>query len=449
MAWNFDRRLEETTGWEGSLGALATMLPEDLLQEALEASEKSDKRVRKLPLRVVTWLVVGMSLYRGLSVKNTLRRLVDGLGLAVSWGRSEVPHTTSISHARDRLGWEAVRELFRRLVQALHVRFSSADRWKDLAVYVIDGTCLRAADTDENEAEFGRPGTGRGRSAFPQFRGVLLMGAWSHLVLGGLFGSWRMGELTLARHLLPQIPARALVLVDRLYFAYAWLADLAAEDRFFVVRAKAGKTVMKVTKFKKVGRNEWRGNLRIPPSLRKGKKKRTDLPEEIEVRVIRIRRKGFRDVELVTNLLSTEDYPADEIVALYMDRWEVELGIREMKCVLNGNSTPTFRSHKPDRVKQEAYGLLVAYNCVRALMAEAAEQQLIEARRLSFTNCLEQIQVFLFAMHHAGEEHLPRLYEAMLDAMAACRLPKRRSGRTCPREVRIKLSKYKKKWKAA
>jgi hypothetical protein len=274
-----------------------------------------------------------------------LRRLVDGLGLVVGWGRAEVPHTTSIAHARDRLGWETVRELFRRFATMLRERFSAADRWKDLFVYVIDGTGLRTADTKANEAEFGRPGGGRGKSAFPQFRGVLLMGAWSHLVLGGLFGHWRMGELTLATHMLDQIPTGSLLLVDR----------------------------------------------------------------------------------------------------LYLDRWEIELGIRELKCVLGANSKPTFRSHEPDRVKQETYGLLVAYNCVRALMAEAAEEKGIQPRRLSFTDCLAQIRVFLPIMAHVDASLVRGLYEAMLDALAACELPPGRKGRTCPREVKTKMSNYKKK----
>ena len=130
MLWNPNRLLEAANDPEGSLGALAEILPVELIQEALDASEKSDKRVRKLPLRVVLWLVVGMSLYRELNIQNVLRRLIDGLGLVVSWGRAEVPHTTSIAHARDRLGWETIRELFRRFAAMLRDRFSAADRWK-------------------------------------------------------------------------------------------------------------------------------------------------------------------------------------------------------------------------------------------------------------------------------------------------------------------------------
>jgi hypothetical protein len=211
---------------------------------------------------------------------------------------------------------------------------------------------------------------------------------------------------------------------------------------------KTGKTAMKVTKLKKLGRNEWEAVLRMPPFLRKNKKKRAGLPAQIDVRVIKLRKKGFRDIDLATNLVSADDYPAAEIAALYMDRWEVELGIREMKCVLN-KKAPTFRSHKPDRVKQEAYGLLLAYNCVRALMAEAAEQQGVQPRRLSFTDCLSQIRVFLQVMAHLGESQVPLLYRSMLDTLAACELPPRRKGRSCRREVRVKLSKYDKKWKEA
>ena len=101
MLWNPDRLLEAAKDPEGSLGALAEILPVELIQEALEASEKSDKRVRKLPLRVVLWLVVGMSLYRDLNIQNVLRRLLDGLGLVVSWGRAEVPHLSPRSQGQD------------------------------------------------------------------------------------------------------------------------------------------------------------------------------------------------------------------------------------------------------------------------------------------------------------------------------------------------------------
>ncbi len=68
MLWNLDRQFEAANGPEAFLGALARVLPTGLIQEVL--NEKSDQRVRKLPLQVIVWLVVGMSLYRDLNIQN-------------------------------------------------------------------------------------------------------------------------------------------------------------------------------------------------------------------------------------------------------------------------------------------------------------------------------------------------------------------------------------------
>jgi hypothetical protein len=82
-------------------------------------------------------------------------------------------------------------------------------------------------------------------------------------------------------------------------------------------------------------------------------------------------------------------------------------------------------------------------------MAEAAEEKDAQPRRLSFTDCLAQTRVFLAIMAHVDVSLVPGLYEAMLDALAVRELPPGRRGRTCPREVKTKMSNYKKKRKSA
>ena len=56
---------------------------------------------------------------------------------------------------------------------------------------------------------------------------------------------------------------------------------------------------------------------------------------------------------------------------------------------------------------------------------------------------------FMPIMAHVDADMVPRLYEAMLDALAACELPARRKGRSCRREVRVKMTKFKKKRRGA
>lgn len=422
-----------------ALAAFANVLPVDLVEAAIQEKGVQAQRVRSLPPMVVAWLVVGMGLFRRLSVPNVLRRIRESLGDSLQWGPAELPHSTSITQARDRLGWETVRLIFRKLADLLCSQHAPAFLWRGLPVYALDGTSFKAADTEENDAVFGRPGASRGKSGFPQLRAIVLMGAWTHLIAEVVLGPWSIGETKLAaEHLLGRLKANTLILMDRAYFAFGWLRDLDAKGTFFVVRVKTGSRALKLKRGKRLGPGEYLGYLLCPPYLRRQRK---DLPELLEVRIVTYQRKGYRPVTVVTNLLDRVAYPAKEVGALYHDRWEVELGYRELKIHL-GEERVLFRSKKPERVLQEAYGLLLAYNCVRALMAEAAAEVGTEPRFLSFVDCLERIRWAVRDMARAAPAHWATLHADLVTDLSLCRLPPRRSERRCDRAVKIKMSNF-------
>lgn len=62
----------------------------------------------------------------------------------------------------------------------------------------------------------------------------------------------------------------------------------------------------------------------------------------------------------------------DEIVDLYSQRWEIELGYREIKQQLLANEF-TLRSKKSEMVKQEQWGVLLCYNLIRYQMVRMAK----------------------------------------------------------------------------
>ena len=157
--------------------------------------------------------------------------------------------------------------------------------------------------------------------------------------------------------------------------------------------------------------------------------------------MIKFRVKGFRPLTLVTSLLDYEKYPAAEIGALYHERWEIELSCRELKAYQAGEQV-TFRTKTPDRIRQEAFGLLIAFNCVRGLMAEAASLKGVEPRRLSFVGCLERIRAAIIAFDGRDPE---AFQERLLLSLSRCVLPPRRVGRRCPRAVKVKMSKWPRK----
>ncbi|WP_158509631.1 transposase [Limnochorda pilosa] len=60
---------------------------------------------------------------------------------------------------------------------------------------------------------------------------------------------------------------------------------------------------------------------------------------------------------LVTTVLDPNKAPAHELAALYAERWEVEIRIREIK-IYQGRPNVALRIRKPDGVLQELYGFL-------------------------------------------------------------------------------------------
>jgi hypothetical protein len=329
------------------------------------------------------------------------------------------------------------------LARILAKKHRAATTWRDLPVYALDGSCFLVPDEKANDDYFGRAGSSRGgKSGFPQMRVVLWIAAFTHLVVQAALGPYKTGEMTLAETLLPLIEPGSLTLMDRAYWAFAWLASLVLKKAFFLVRVKTGKNALKYVKTKRLGHNEWLATVTIPEYL---KPLMPELLQTIEVRLVRCKVKGYPRLLLATNLLDPVKYPAEEIARLYYERWQAELAYREIKVYQAAEKAVTFRSHTPERVKQEFYGLLVAYNCVRALMAEAAQEVGCDPRRLSFAASLERITatipLFAFASPEVHTEILARL---RID-LGTCRLPAKRMGRRCPRAVKIKMSKWPRK----
>ena len=115
----------------------------------------------------------------------------------------------------------------------------------------------------------------------------------------------------------------------------------------------------------------------------------------VRVRVIEYRLEGVEGAEpsyrLLTTLLDPVAAPAEELAALYQERWEIEGALDELKTHLRGAQI-VLRSKTPDLVRQEFYGLLLAHFAVRGLMHEAALQAGEDPDRLSFLHAVRVIR---------------------------------------------------------
>jgi len=417
-----------------SIEALASVLEPRWIEETLRETGRASRRVRALPADLMVWLLVAMGIWRGHGIRKVLGELRVGLRRALRWRDGQPPPSNAITKARDRLGAEVPRRLAQRVADSVRTQFAALDSWRGLALAALDGTSLKMADSPANRAHFGAPGASRGRSAFPQLRLVALMSAVTHVLLAFAIGPYGTGEGSLAKTLLAQLQARTLLLLDRGFLDYGLLFDVRARDCHFLVRAKRR---LRLRRRRSLGARDYLAEAVVSKPARR---RRPDLPETLLVRVISYQVPGFPPVRLLTSLLDPALYPAQEIVARYRDRWEIELGYDEIKTHLADSSLP-LRSAAPERILQEAHGLLLAYNVVRALMARAAVAAKADPRRISFTDALVRLRQAITVMALTPGRLLPGLLDRFLDDLGRCRLPPRRHRRY-PRAVKVKMSSY-------
>lgn len=405
------------------------------IEGALKTTGTVSLRRRRLPAESAVWTVIGMALLRDRSIQEVVRHL--GLVLPAE-DQSSTITGSAILQARDRLGEEPVAAVFAQIADHWVDRSADQHRWRGLRVYGVDGSTLRIPDTQENEAAFGRPSSGRGRSGYPQLRLVALMVLRSHELLSLAFGRCDESELTLAEPLWSKIPDQSLTLVDRGFISYLVFHRIrsAGSERHWLTRAKKN---LKWNKVKCLGPND---DLVEIPTHKTLRRKHPEMPPTTTARAIRYQRRGFRSQVLLTSLLDPIAYPAAEIAQLYHERWELEVGFDEVKTHTLEREE-ALRSRSPERVRQEVWGLAIGYNLVRLEMERAAEKLRLPPTRISFRHSLLLVRTFLLVTAWASNPaNLPRRLEDLHNEVALLVLPERRRQRSYPRAVKVKMSNY-------
>lgn len=411
-------------------------LPVEWIEEALLSTGTATIRRRRLPADQVVWLVIGMGLMRD----EALPDLVDRLGLVLPSTRNEAIASSAVSQARARLGASPLDWLFVRTASEWGHKSAASHAWRGLKIYGVDGSTMRVPDTEENRCHFGSQGGRRDSdSGYPLLRVVVLMVLRSHVIAGASFGPYT-GEHGYAADLWSQVPRDSLVIVDRAYLAAPILVGIErdAANRHWLTRATKRT---KWTTLERLGNGDELVEMEVSSEARK---QNPSLGRTWRARAIRYQRRGFEPQTLLTSLVDAELYPRDEIVALYHERWEVELGYDELKTEMLAREE-AIRSKSPEMVNQEVLGLLLAYNLIRLEMERIAKEAGVAPTRISFVATLRLV---CDAFAWFGMTRTPGAIPARLAKIRArlkrFLLPERRP-RTYPRAVKIKMSNYPRK----
>jgi Insertion element 4 transposase N-terminal/Transposase DDE domain len=342
-----------------TVGLIARSFPLSEVRRVLALTGKRSQRERELPAHLVVYYVIAMALFMNASCREVLRCLLEGVHwLSDGAGAVKIATKSGISQARSRLGSQVMERLYEEAVKPIAGARTKGAWFKGRRLVSLDGSTFDVADDPALEAAFGRPGNSHGESAFPQVRMVGLVECGAHVLFAAKIAGCHVGELTLARQVIPALGAGMLCLADRNFLSFDLWEQAGRTGADLLFRAKQGRDLP-------VEERLADGSYlsRIYPGDKR--KRRSD---GVRVRVIDYRLYGVADAEpmyrLVTTILDPAEASATELAALYHERWEIETVLGEIKTHLRGSKI-VLRSKTADLVRQEIYGLLLAHFAIR------------------------------------------------------------------------------------
>ncbi len=306
------------------------------------------------------------------------------VGLIQAWCQAQglpVPACDNGAYckARKRLSETFLAAVSERIISALGARVRQEDLWHGFTLKAIDGSSVKLMDTLENQEAYPQPSTQKKGCGFP----VMSVSGLLNLSHGG-WGAFHTGPLTThdlvsGAELLGHIGEGDLLLADRAYCSYGFIAS---------VLAKGGHAVMRLHGQREAAL-DWRKGRRISPHERLITWKRPAfsaspkklsreeweaMPQRLELRLIELayedRNGRRRDLIVVTTLVDPKQYDGMELFHLYARRWEIELKLRDVKTTLGFEMMPV---RTPAMAGKTLMMIQIACNLLRTLMQRAAE----------------------------------------------------------------------------
>jgi len=342
---------------------------------------------------------------------------------------------STLSERRQALPFEVFVQLLRRVLRPIPAAPAAA-RYGRWTLAALDGVSFSLPNTTSVKKNCRKGGNQRGRAAFAKLQCAALVELVMHNPLAACLGLQGQSEWKLAWGLLDSLPEQCLLLADRLYGCGAFLAGalprLQARGGHFLVRVKESLKVVRSLKRLKDG-SRWVEIRALDPA------DYNRVAATLQVREIyaAIQRPGHRPVRVrLWTSLSPSEAPAQELVALYMSRWEAELYFRELKRELGINDL--LRSQTLETAAQEVAAMIIGSSLIAHERAKLEPGESL-SHRISFIKTWETLEplwlTLLLGADILTEDQKQQLCDRFY-ALAARRLMPKKRSRSCPRVMR-------------
>ena len=400
---------------------LDTLLPEATVQQVLQQEGARWKCIFYTP-----WLTFWAFFWQALSPDRSCRAAVKRIAawLGRRGEQLDDEDTGPYCKARARLPEAVPIRLMRHLGQQLHQAVPAEWLWCGRRVKVVDGTTVSMPDTADNQREYPQSPSQRPGLGVPIARLVVVFGLATGAALEAALGQYQgkqTGENALFRRTWEGgLVSGDVTLGDRYYSSSLDIALLKLRGVDSVCRRhrrrvsdyRRGRRLGKedhVVTWTRPARPDWMDEVTYET-----------IPEEMEVRVVRIRvairGSRARVLEVATTLLDADTYTKKDLGDLYRRRWEAELHLRSIKVVLG---LDVLRCQTPAMVRKELWMGLLGYNLIRGLMVEASRAPGTVPQRVSFKGALQTLQANETALREGTPAVRGWLWDILLESIAA------------------------------
>jgi hypothetical protein len=402
-------------------------------------------RARLYTARLVIWMMMIQRLQPRGTLARSVAQLVEGRfdPLLSQCKRVQEKHialaTGGYCRARQDLPKLLVGRTMDELIERLRQRLLESQPELPQRAYLLDGSCLQLEHEPELALGFPAASNQHGESHWPAMRIVVLhdleTGLAERPYWGPVNGRQAVSEQALAERAVAHVPAGSVIVGDRNFgiFSTVYHTQRAGHQcvvRMTAVRAKSlmGGPLSREGDYQVRWRaSRWDGRSKNQPE-----QPPWPAGASIEGRLIAWRTGRGKHKQWLY-LFTTTALPAEEVVALYGRRWQIETDLRSLKQTVR---LYRISAHSTDMVEKELLVAVMAYNLVRAIMFLAAQRAKIDPRQLSFTYaCNIVLDGYPDILAARTAKQRQQKLDQIIDWVAQCRLPKRTKRRSYPRAI--------------
>lgn len=305
---------------------------------------------------------------------KSLQNVLNELHWLADW---PLLSASAFSQARAQLKHTAYIELNRELLLPF-VWANEPQRYQGFRLLAGDSTCLRLPLHPSVREQFGVIATYNGRDAtvsgeYGAGQAFVLYDLLNQVVLDAQLTRAHSYEVKLAEQALVHSDAHDLLIFDRGFAAYEFLAVLQQRQRQFVIRCSCGSFAAVQALFVADQETSQQVTLQAPQAQRAALSQ-AGLPLSLRLRLVSVRLATGELEVLVTSLLDEQRYPSSTFKHIYHQRWGVETLFDRLK---NRLALENFSGQTATAILQDFHASIFVTN-LESLLTQTAAAQLAE-----------------------------------------------------------------------